>query len=103
VILLWWWARQKKISKKLRYWVHPINLSNICSSTSVVANELHSDPDKFKTFYRMSKSNFDNLVHIVGPKIFKRYKLQDCSTSTRKNFTYITVITYITTNLLFEK
>ncbi|XP_029343761.1 uncharacterized protein LOC115033804 [Acyrthosiphon pisum] len=72
VILLWWWARQKKISKKRRYWVHPINVSNICSSTSVVANELHSDPDKFKTFYRMSKSNFDNLVHIVGPKIFKK-------------------------------
>ncbi|CAI6359701.1 unnamed protein product [Macrosiphum euphorbiae] len=72
VIFLWWWARQKKISKKRRYWVHPINLSNISSSTSVVANELHSDPDKFKTFYRMSKSNFDNLVHIVGPKIFKK-------------------------------
>jgi len=43
-------------SKKRRYWVYPINVSNICSSTSVVANELHSDPDKFKTFYCMSKT-----------------------------------------------
>lgn len=71
VILLWWWAR-KKIKCKRRYWVHPINVSNIGHSTSKVANELYSDPDKFKTFNRMGKSNFDNLVHIVGPKIIKK-------------------------------
>lgn len=33
---------------------------------SVVANELHSDTDKIKTFNRMSKSNFDNLVGTYG-------------------------------------
>jgi hypothetical protein len=39
----------------------------VCSNTSAVANELHSDPDKFKTFYCMRKNNFDNLIIIVGP------------------------------------
>lgn len=52
--------------KKCRYLIHPNIVLNICMS--VVANKLHSDSDKSKTFYYMVKSNFNSLVHIVGPK-----------------------------------
>lgn len=39
--------------------MHQTNLSSIGHNTSVVANELHIDPDKLKTFLRAGNSNFN--------------------------------------------
>lgn len=46
-------------------------MSNIRHSTSVVTNELHSNTDKLKTFYRKGKSNILIIkrTYSIGPKM----------------------------------
>jgi len=79
-----------------------MNVSNIGRSTSVVANELHCDPDEFQTFHRLGKSNFNKSVHSVGPNIFKsdtNFRLS--VPSVRKNFSLLRLIVYQTRDLFF--
>jgi hypothetical protein len=55
-----------------KYWVHPFWRKN-CYSHGIysVFKEL-DDPDRFKSFYRMEKSTFEELVRLVGPDIQKK-------------------------------
>lgn len=55
-----------------KYWVHPFWRKN-CYSRGLysVFREL-DDPDRFKSFYRMEKSTFEELVRLIGPEIQKK-------------------------------
>lgn len=55
-----------------KYWVHPFWRAN-CNNRGVysVFKEL-KDPDRFKTFYRMEKCMFEELVRLVEPHIKKK-------------------------------
>jgi hypothetical protein len=67
-------------STVLKYWVHPFCRKN-CYYRGVysILKEL-DDPDHlFKSFYRMEKSKFEELVRLVGPDIQKKHFLL-CST-----------------------
>jgi len=52
--------------------MHPANLINLKHSATIVANELNKHPDKFKSFYRMNLTHFQQIVNLVGPSIKKQ-------------------------------
>lgn len=58
--------------KKRRYWVSPLNMKFINHSINIVVQELHPDPEKFKSFYRIKKANFEYLVTLIGQHITKK-------------------------------
>jgi hypothetical protein len=54
--------KQKKRTNR-RYWVHPLNLKSPREGQfQVTFMMLRSHSDKFKNYYRMSISSFDELV-----------------------------------------
>jgi len=62
-------------STKRKYWVHPFWRKN-CNNRGVysVFKELN-DPDMFRSFYRMEKSTFEELVRLVGSSIKKKTQI----------------------------
>lgn len=59
--------------KKKRYWVHPYWRKNVCDHGAyVVFKELSQDPEKFQSYYRMSKTSFDLLVSMIKPEVEKK-------------------------------
>lgn len=64
--------KQRQKNKKRRFWVRPFHVANVCHSATVVAAEMNSDSEKFKSFYRMNQENFLILVDLVSPLIQKK-------------------------------
>lgn len=64
---------RRKNKKKRKYWVHPYNLINRNRSiiSSCTSEQMINDPEKFRSFYRMSQNAFKHLLDKIGPCIQK--------------------------------
>ncbi|XP_050313273.1 uncharacterized protein LOC126748227 [Anthonomus grandis grandis] len=59
--------------KRRRYWVHPLwKKKNKKYGSFNVFKELNQYPERFQSFYRMSKDCFTRLLNIIKPKITKK-------------------------------
>jgi hypothetical protein len=52
--------------------VHPYISRNFNCRAFIAAKELSQDDRKFKSFYRMSKESFVEVVQVGGPAITKK-------------------------------
>ncbi|XP_067636573.1 putative nuclease HARBI1 [Eurosta solidaginis] len=71
LVLLNFLRRRKEKKAKRKYWAHPYIQKNVNCRLFVCAKELSHDDIKFRTFYRMSKATFKDLVMLVGASIQK--------------------------------
>lgn len=63
---------KKKYNKK-RFWVHPLyKLRREHGFFEAVFPTLHSFPEKFENYIRMSASQFEELLCLIGPHITKK-------------------------------
>ena len=58
--------RKKKRTKR-RFWVHPYLQNNHDKRLYLAAKEMDECDEKFKSFYRMRKATFSELLEVVGP------------------------------------
>lgn len=64
--------QRKKNRQKRRYWVSSVFRSREIYSGTDLLGDLRVDNLHFKTFCRMSLSDFDALINLVGPRIAKK-------------------------------
>lgn len=62
--------------EKKRWWVYPYFTKNVQRRSFVAAQEVDVNLVKVHEFYKISKETFNELVRLVGSKIFKKNKLQ---------------------------
>ena len=63
--------RKRKRAKR-RFWVHPYLKNNNDKRLFIAAKQMTESDDKFRSFYRMSKATFNELLQIVAPLIQKQ-------------------------------
>ena len=63
--------RKRKRAKR-RFWVHPYLKINNDKRLFIAAKQMTESDDKFRSFYRMSKATFNELLQIVAPLIQKQ-------------------------------
>lgn len=77
VILAYHYIRSRR--KRRLYWTHPYIERNINCRLFIAARELLEDDSVFHSFYRMSKTTYQNLLQIVGPLLQKQNtNMRDC-------------------------
>ena len=59
--------RKKKRTKQRRFWVHAYLQNNHDKRLSLAAKEIYECDEKFKSFYRLRKATFSELLEVVGP------------------------------------
>lgn len=63
--------RKKQRSNSKRFWINPYFEKRLsCGSYNVMKDM--EDEEKFRSFYRMKRETFQELVKLVGPAIKKK-------------------------------
>ena len=61
-----------KERKKRRYWIHPVNRKReINGEFHCLFNELKNDDEKFHQYFRLSKTEFEEVHHLIEDDIKK--------------------------------
>jgi hypothetical protein len=72
--LAWLNVMNVQHQRRRRFWVHPYWRENSHERGAYkIFKELNLYPERFHSFYRISKSSFDVLVTKVAPVIRKKY------------------------------
>nr|CAH7725641.1 unnamed protein product [Callosobruchus chinensis] len=58
--------------RKRRYWQQPFSQNGTSYDNSLMAELLLNDSRSFRNFIRLSKSDFEEVLSLVAPKILKK-------------------------------
>jgi hypothetical protein len=62
--------RRKRRLRRRRFWVHPIVGQRLSHGDyRHLVRELRNDEQLFKKYFRLTTDQFDDVLHMIGPRI----------------------------------
>lgn len=69
---------EKRAYRKKRFWIHPVfQLRNLHGFYEAIFPTLSSYENKFQHYFRLSRTQFEEVLCLVGPVITKKNTVRD--------------------------